>query len=86
MEEYKMKNRLLLVFESINHRIIHARKYPETEEIYKNMNFATIQTLYALDAINYTQYENLYQKISVLEYVTINDLYNINFGGTENEK
>ncbi len=81
-----MKNRLLLVFEAINHRTLHARKYPETRDIYKNMNFAAIQTLYALDTINYTQYENLYQKISVLECVTVNDLYNFNIEVLENEK
>lgn len=81
-----MKNRLLLVFEAINHRTLHARKYEIHREIYRNMNFAALQTMYALDAINYTQYDNLYQKISALECVTINDLYNINFGGSENEK
>ena len=84
MEEFEMKNRLLLVFQAINHRTIHARKYENTREIYRNMNFAALQTLFALDAINYTQYEKLYRKVSVLESLTINDLYCL--GDTENEK
>lgn len=79
----KLYKNILLVFEAINHRTIHARKYPDTEQLYKNMNFAVLQTLYALDIINYTQYELLYQKISTLECLTINDVYNIN---TENNK
>ena len=81
-----MKNRLLLVFEAINHRTLQARKYETSREMYRNMNFAVLQTLYALDTINYTLYENLYQKISALDCVTINDLYSISFGGAENEK
>ena len=83
-EEYDVKNRLLLVFEAMNHRTIHARKYENTREIYRNMNFAVLQTLYALDAINHLQYDNLYQKISALECLTINDLYNM--GDDNNEK
>lgn len=79
----KLYKNILLVFEAINHRTIYARKYPDTEQIYKNMNFAVLQTLYALDIINYTQYELLYQKVSTLECLTINDVYNIN---TENNK
>lgn len=74
----KLYKNILLVFEAINHRIIYARKFPDTERLYKNMNFAVLQTLYALDVINYTQYELLYQKVSVLECLTINDVYNMN--------
>jgi hypothetical protein len=79
----KIYKNILLVFEAINHRTIHARKYPDTEQIYKNMNFAVLQTLYALDIINCTQYELLCQKVYALEYLNTNDLYSIN---VENNK
>lgn len=71
-----MKNNIILVLQAINHRTIQARKYENTREIYRNMNFAVLQTLFALDIVNQTQYDLLYQKISALESLTINDLYN----------
>lgn len=76
-----MKNNIILVLRAINHRTIQARKYESTREIYRNMNFAVLQTLFALDIINQTQYDLLYQKISALESLTINDLYNFKWEG-----
>lgn len=79
-----MINNIKLVFEAMNHRTLYARKFESTREMYRNMNFATLQTLFALDVINQFEYDKLYQKISALEYLTVTDLHEIEVTAYEN--
>lgn len=72
-----MNRKILNVFQAINHRTIQARKYETTKEIYRNMNFAALQTLYALNIIDYSQYNDLYHKVYLLETITIKDVDNL---------
>lgn len=73
---------ILLVFRAINHRTLMARKHNEpneqnTREIYRAMNISTLQTLLALDFLDNSQYNDLYQKIYHLETIHINDINNL---------
>lgn len=77
-----MTNKILLVFRAINHRTLMARKYSEpneqnTREIYRAMNISVIQTLLALDILDNSQYNDLYQKLYHLETIHINDINNL---------
>ena len=73
---------ILLVFRAINHRTLMARKYnapneQNTQEIYRAMNISVLQTLLALDIVDNSQYNDLYQKIYHLEAIHINDINNL---------
>ena len=72
-----MNQKILNVFQAINHRTIQARKYETTKEIYRNMNFAALQTLYALEIIDYSQYNDLYHEVYLLESITTKDIDNL---------
>lgn len=72
-----MNQKILNVFHAINHRTLQARKYETTKEIYRNMNFAALQTLYALDIIDYSQYNDLYHKVYLFESITTKDIDNL---------
>lgn len=77
-----MKNHILLVFRAVNHRTLMGRKYSEpnethTREIYRCMNIATLQTLLALNIIDNSQYNDLYQKVYHFETIHIHDIDNL---------
>lgn len=76
-----MKN-ILLVFRAINHRTLKAREYDkkterEAREKYQSMNVSALQTLFALDIIDESQYNDLYMKVWQFETININDINNL---------
>lgn len=77
-----MRKNILLVFRAINHRTLKAReydKYNETEarEQYRSMNISALQTLFALDIIDESQYNDLYMKVWRYKPITIDDINNL---------
>lgn len=77
-----MYKNILLVFRAINHRTLKAREYnkntePEARAQYRSMNISALQTLFALDIIDESQYNDLYMKVWQFETININDIKNL---------
>lgn len=79
---YNMHKNILLVFRAINHRTLKAREYDnnterEAREKYRSMNVSALQTLFALDIIDQSQYDDLYIKVWRFKTININDINNL---------
>ena len=77
-----MNDRILLVFRAINHRTLKARNSEKcddriTRDRFRSMNICAIQVLFALNIIDGSQYNDLYEKIWRFETININDINNL---------
>lgn len=77
-----MNQNILLVFRAINHRTLKARVSEEcndrnTRDRFRSMNVSAIQVLFALNIIDGSQYNDLYDKIWRFKTININDINNL---------